>query len=453
MSNNTIPNCLQCQKAIPKCIKNVKIAGCPHCGCVSMMDTGGFWQKYKTFTPATELRAQKGYQMYSNGKKKPFSIGKDLRFDGKLYTVYAIYVYWVQYQEYDTEDGVWQKDAGFVTEWYARNAEKKDVCLMRDTDEKFYIVDKMPKNWVSDSQFQDDSKEFGSFELTSFSGTDDEGLDERGHYIANNFLFESATMPFTKENYKGFNLTLLTASDIKRMQSNASNVQIRAEEDYENATFYFNLFGAALLAVLGLMLFANTSNWNRNDISNDFTEEIGKGNAVGFEYKLDEKWQFDTGLVQTRCAGTFKLKAGKNYLFKAHGEIYESQDKDVDFSVSIIKKDSKETVSEVDIGFFTESGTDDEGRWTENLLDDEFKFQAAESGVYDVFVSPDYEDIANTPRCSLTISVTETDYYFFYLWASGAFFLALIICQWQREHWAAVANLPFRTILHDWVNL
>jgi hypothetical protein len=450
MNNNLIPNCLQCQTAIPACIKNVKIAGCPHCGCVSTMGTDGFWQKYKTFTPISELRAHKGYQMYSNGKKKPFDIGKDIRFDGKLHAVYAIYVYFVQCQEYDTEDGVWQKYNGYITEWYARSAEKKDVVLMHDTDKKFYIVQKMPKSWLSDSQYQDDSKEYGSFELTTFAGVDDENLDEKGYYVANNYLFESAVKPFTKESYKGFNLTLLTFSDIKRMQTNATDTQLQAEEDFESATFYFNLFGAALLFVLGLMMFSNSSIWGRNDISNDYTEGVGKGNTVSFAYKMDAQGLIDTTLLKTQCAGTFKLTAGKNYLFKAHGEVYE-RNKDVDFSVSIIKKDTKETVSEVDIAFFTESGTDDEGVWTENLLEDSFKFQVEESGVYDIFVAPDYEDIEHITATSLTVSITETGYYLYYLWASGAFFLALIICQWQREHWAAVANLPYGTFLHDWV--
>jgi hypothetical protein len=451
MNNNKTLNCLQCQTAIPQHIKNVKIAGCPHCGCVSTMGTDGFWQKYKTFTPLPELRAHKGYQMFSNGKRKPFDIGKDIRYEGKLHTVYAIYVYFTQFQEYDSEDGVWQNHNGYITEWYAQSADKKPLILMQDTDKKFYIVQKLAKNWLSDSQYQDDSKEFGTFELTAFGGTDDEGLDERGHYISNNYLFETPVSPMTKDNYKAFNLTLLTASDIKRMQSNANDVQSQAEEDFENISFYRNLFAAALSILFFLALFSDGSKWGRNDITNVYTEGDAQKNTVGFEYKLDGKGEVDTTLLKTKRAGTFNLTAGKNYLFTATSHLYY-ENKDADFTVSIVKKETKETVSEVDIAFFTESGTDDEGKWTENLLEDTFKFQVQESGVYDVFVSPDYDDIANIPPCTLSVYITETGFYLFYLWASGAFFLAFIICQWQREHLAAVANLPYDTFLHDLVN-
>jgi hypothetical protein len=124
----------------------------------------------------------------------------------------------------------------------------------------------------------------------------------------------------------------------------------------------------------------------------------------------------------------------------------------VDLSVSIVRKRDHAVVSDVDIAFFMESGRDDEGAWTESVLEDELKFQVEESGIYEVFVSPDYEDITNIPLCSLTVSITETGYYYYYQIAASGFLLAFLVFQWQREHYVAIANLPHGTYLHTMTN-
>jgi hypothetical protein len=172
-------NCPQCNSGIYTYISNVKNAGCPHCGCVAAMGNGGVLQKYKTFTPLHELREHKGYQMFSNGKNKPFYVGKDIRYEGKLYRIYAIYVYYVAYEEYDKEDSRWQNFTGYISEWYAESADKMPLIVMQDTDKKFYFIRKTNNNCLTQGTIQQESGEFGTFQLVSFAGTDNGTLDEK----------------------------------------------------------------------------------------------------------------------------------------------------------------------------------------------------------------------------------------------------------------------------------
>jgi hypothetical protein len=431
--------CIDCRHAIPKILKIAQIVGCPHCGSILTMGENGALSKHKKLTPLAELRAHKGYEMFSNGKGKPFYVGKSIRYDGKLYLIYAIYVYAINYEEYEEEGNSWQQASGFITEWYAENAEKKRIVLMRDTDSKFYVLNQAAKNWLNDYQIRD-FNEFGTYQLVSFVGADEGVLDETGHYriVYKDYLTESQDINFPQKTSPLFEIEAITPTQLKRMQLIEDTAKMKAEDDYINVSFYRNLFAAALVILLLLMAFTESTN----------IEGVGNYQTVNFEYATLGNGALDSLSLSPKSAGVFDLKAGKNYLFRANAYLY-GYNKDVDYSVSIIKKDEGKAISDVSITFFTESGTDDEGSWTEDLLQDEFKFQVAETGQYEVFVAPDYDNLTNMPHSNLTISITTTGYYYFYLIAGGALFLAFLICQWQREHLAAFANLPSGTFLHD----
>ena len=104
MNPNKTMNCPQCRQAIPQRIESVKVAGCPHCGCIATMHTDGYLRTYKTYSPLL------GFQ------QDPFLLGNKMQYNGVEYTVYAIFRYAVKYSEFDKEDLVWTDESGYVTE-------------------------------------------------------------------------------------------------------------------------------------------------------------------------------------------------------------------------------------------------------------------------------------------------------------------------------------------------
>ncbi len=421
-------NCASCRTPIPKHIYKVAIAGCPQCGMVSTMGVDGY------------LRTLKTYQKTDN-YQEPFLLGEEIQHNEQHYTVHAIYVYFINYQEWDSEDSAWTTHTGFVTEWYAKTVGNAQLTLMRDVDNAFYTVHRSSNSQLSEWQIKEKFIEIGTFELNAFVGTDDGALDEKGYYrcFPNNLMIESGSENYTGNNFKTFVIKPLTPSQVKRMEVIPDTEQEEAEEDFKTTSFYRNVFGIALLFILGLMAFGNAN-----------TEGPQKSELLTFENKTDDKGRIDTLALRPKSAGIFNLKAGKNYLFSAKSNVYETN-KEADFSISIVRKEDAATVSEVDIAFYTESGRDDDGAWTENYLSDEFKFQVDKSGQYEIFASPDYGDLNTIPSESLMISIEKTGYNYFYWMAASLLLLVTTIFQWQRENIVAYANLPYSTYLHDFL--
>jgi hypothetical protein len=428
-------NCPYCRIPIPKHLTQVKIAGCPKCGMVSTMGTDGY------------LRTQKAYSILGKNYQEPFFLGEEIRHNNVFYTVFAVYGYAVTYQEWDSEDSRWVSGSGLVTEWYARSSHNLQLVVTKDVDNQFYAVQDSHNNQISDKHIQEKAIEIGTFDLYAFAGTDDEPLETSGFYrcYPNNILLESQKEDFSKKNFKTFFLKELTPSQLKRMEVIPETIQTEAEDDFKNITFYRNVFGYALLVILGLMFLGSL---RTDGTSRTNQEGVSESRRIAFENFTKSDGKTDTLALRPQSAGVFNLKKGKNYLFLAQCSV-SGKNADADFSVSVIRKEDEALVSEVDIAFYAETGRDSEGDWTENYLSDEFKFQVDKTGSYEVFVAPDYDDLVNYPNCSLMISVHPTGYHYYYLMAAGALLLGFVVFQWQREHIVAYANLPHGTYLHD----
>jgi hypothetical protein len=246
-------------------------------------------------------------------------------------------------------------------------------------------------------------------------------------------------------NFKAFHSTYITPTQLKRMVVIDRAEKEAAEERFANVNFYRKVFGWAFLLIFALF-FINGA-MNTDGTSRDTREGGQKGEEISFKSSAING-DLDTMALRPKSVGLFDLKSGQNYNFKAKSYILGTN-QDADFSVSIVKTDDGTTVSEVGIAFFTESGSDSDGAWTENLLQDEFKFQVAQSGKYEVFIAPDYDDLATMPESTINITIEKTPYFFFYLILGSSFLLLFLIFQWQRENIVAYANLPHGTILHD----
>jgi hypothetical protein len=434
MSNTqSIFHCPQCRATISNLLPDAKIAGCAACGTVSMVETDGSLRRHLVFQPLP-----KDYQ-------NPFEVGDPIDYQGLRYIVYAIYCYTVKYEEFDKEDSKWVAGGGFNVEWYARSSNKSEITVVSETDDKFYMLSNAKRMTFSDSYLQQEAIEIGEYNLMGFVGTDsDDALEVKGFYRAfsGGYSVESQKEVFVNNNFKAFHSNYITPTQLKRMVVIDRAEKEAAEERFANVNFYRKVFGWAFLLIFALFFINGAMN----------TEGGQKGDEVQFKEQLFNSEYanggIDTANLHPKSVGIFDLKAGQNYNFKAKSYI-SGTNRDADFSVSIVKPDDGTTVSEVGIAFFTESGSDSDGAWTENLLQDEFKFQVAQSGKYEVFIAPDYDDLATMPASTINITIEKTPYFFFYLILGSAFLLLFLIFQWQRENIVAYANLPHGTILHD----
>jgi hypothetical protein len=419
------PKCGLCLKPIPNVLHDVKIAGCPHCGSYSTMGEDGY------------LRHQLKYHLVTKEYQKPYYLGEHIAYQGLKYTVFAVYMYHVEYDEWDTEDQKWVLGTGYVTEWYAQKSDNTELVIMSDVDDKFYIITSNRKSSKMDVPTLNECTEVGKFTLWGFIGTDAEPLEVGGFYrYRKGYTHESKTVDFSDASTKSYWKHKLTSSQVKRMVVIGETKKTESYEKFKNITFYRNLFALAFLAIF--MLFVVDKSDDKEGI---------KGDKIAFDF-IPSETNLDTAHLKPQLAGTFDLKANKNYQFKAKGFISNSN-QDGDCTVTIVRHKDKAVVQEALIDFYRESGNDDEGYWEENVLEDGFKFQTDEAGLYEVFVAPDYENLGKPPINSIVVEIGNTSYSDFYWWAIGLLLLLVFIFQWQREHIVAYANLNHGTYLHD----
>jgi hypothetical protein len=418
------PKCGLCLKPIPNVLHDVKIAGCPHCGSYSTMGEDGY------------LRHQAKYNLVKKDYQSPYYLGEPIVYQGLKYSIYAIYVYRIEYEELDKEDDKWVSGTGFVVEWYAKKNDKSELIIMSDVDDTFYNIIPHDKNSNQFLPSVRDFKETGKYTLWGFIGTDNDTLETSGFYrITKDCIFESKDSTFNGL-INTFRRKKFTSSQVKRMVVIGETKKTESYEKFKNITFYRNLFALAFLAIF--MLFVV-------DRSDD--KEGIKGDKIAFDF-IPSETNLDTAHLKPQLAGTFDLAANKNYQLRAKGYISDSN-QDGDCTMTIVRHKDKAVVQEAIIDFYRESGSDDEGYWEENVLEDGFKFQTDEAGLYEVFVAPDYENLGKPPINSIVVEIGNTSYSDFYWWAIGLLLLLVLIFQWQREHIAAYANLNHGTYLHD----
>ncbi len=424
-TNKTL-NCPNCRKPIPIHVDSVKVAGCPECGAASSITEEGYLRKNHNFNVVTP-----DYQ-------HPFFLGTNINFNGQKFKVYAIYIYYVEYTEWDKEDAKWVNDNGYTTEWYARSITGEEITLVSDTDDKNYIVEPNLDHFT-DAFIENQAKEIGTFKVWGFAGSDSETMQTGGFYRAfeGDFLLESPNQVFTQGNFDKFHLEWQSPTQIRRMVDIDEANMIVAREEYDNTAFYRNLFGVAWLIILSLLC-----------INSNFTSPTTQnGLAAGF---LSKNLQ-DSSTLKPQFSGNFNLNKGTNYNFYVQCNLSETN-RDVDYTVTFVNKADNKPVMAIDMSFYTESGQDNEGYWSENLLEDNFKFQVSKTGNYDVFVAPDYDWTSPFVDSSVFITIKETGYSYFYLISGALFLLLWLIFQWRCENIAAYADLNHGTFLHDIVD-
>lgn len=429
MNSGTSLICPKCQEPIPVTLADFKVAGCVHCGNISKLNRNGQLDTVYSFQPANDEQ------------QTPFKLERQLRYHKSIYTVKAVFVYHVKYKEWDTENSKWISNNGWIREWYAYDDQNQLLIVMRDTDNRFYIVSNPAPATRASSPYKKNAKELGQYQLWAFAGMDKEEVESKGYYeIYGHTRIECANENFQNAPIVQYELTKLLPTQAKRMVILEEVEKLKAAEDFKTTTFFRNVFGLALLAILTLLVF----NLGMNEAS---MQNLQSSPYISFAAR-DASGVIDTALVSPRLAGTFFLIGDKNYRFKARCYMRETN-QSADYSVNMVRREDAALVNDIALNFYTESGHDDEGYWEENLLEDQFKFQVDKTGKYQVFVAPDYENLQQFPKAGLEIQIEPASYPVFYL-SIGSFFLLLwLIFQWQRENLVAFANLPHDTTFHD----
>lgn len=419
--------CPNCQEPILPVLDQFKVIGCKACGSVAVLNKQAQLELTHRFQPVDERT-----------KEIP-GVGKLLENRKITYKIASVFVYHVEYKEWDEETSKWIQQYGFIKEWYAYNAEGQQLTIMQDTDKRYYLVSNPVPVKLNAPLDKKHAVEHGKYQLYGLSGMDNEVLEVKGYYhLQGRTRYECADENFEKGVVLQYQLTPLTLVQVKRMVILGEEDKLKAQDDFSTITFYRNVFGLALFFILGLLIF----NLGMNE------SKVQTSPYISFAVTADSSGTFDTAALKPQLAGTFELKKDQNYRLSATCYLNETNQY-VDYSLTIVRESDAAVVGDAALSFYTESGHDDEGYWEENLLQDKLKFQVDQSGKYQVFVAPDYENLWQFPSASLEIEIQPAPYVVFYLCMGSVFLLLFLIFQWQRENIIAFANLPHDTIIHD----
>lgn len=426
MSSGTTLICPKCQAPIPVTLDDFKVAGCSVCGSISTLNKDG------------QLKVTHNAQVLDEAHQKLLKVGKQLQYHKITYTIAAVFVYHVDYKEKGSRTSGWTQEYGFMSEWYAYDDEGKELIIMKDTDHIFYLVSNPVPVQPSLRLNKRHAREFGKYQLYSLVGVDNEGLEIEGYYrIFFNGRYECADENFEKAAIWQCQLTRLSPVEVKRMMIVDEEDKLKAAKDFTTTTYYRNVFGFALFAILVLLIF--NIGLNDSKVQTHKYLEFGKIYTDGV---------LDTNGLKPQLAGVFDLVEDQNYRFAATCYFNETN-REVDYSLTLVREADAAVVADAALSFYVESGHDSDGDWEENLQYNYFKFQVEKKGKYQVFVAPDYESLEHLSSATLEIQIEPAPYTFLYLCVGSFFLLLWLTFQWQRENIIAFANLPHDTILHD----
>jgi hypothetical protein len=352
--------------------------------------------------------------------------------DQRQYTVIALYCNGVNWQEWDSEAG-WESGYGEYLEWYLVSSDGKELWL-EESDQSNYLdineytnLSKEHINAVNNTVDRPEQiKEVGRYGLVAFRGIDDEPLD-RGTW--NYKVIQSATGDVSVEwqdqtpadQWRAF----ATKKSIRKIELERGRVRDSEElaalkEQTKHLEYYRDIFGCAALVVLVLMAWSWLANRN--------------------EHLFREAWIFSTQQTPTsnssatRELGTAVLKSGVPYRFETIC-VFDVSNAEADFDITVLQMPEGRPVNAFAASFFSETGRDDEGAWTEATLSDYFQFTVDHDGEYliEARLAPvNNSGMAKSGTLTVAIAPVVLSRYFI------IFFLAMVlswlILQWQWEN-------------------
>lgn len=426
--------CPACRAVYDRRLEAPVTFACPSCSIAMQRAENGLW------APGKPLPRR--LQVFTPDWLQP---GARLMWQGNAYTVYACFLYTCFWNEWDTEDHRWTDGVSDSLEWYAVSEDDQEICIEYD-DHKHFIRQQVTSVEPDVSEkLASSSKagwvEYGTFNMSGMVGEDEEALDLRTYEYTvlksrgrNSDLFVE-WLKGDESTRQYYTYIPLRPSQLQRMRLHTSAVIARAEEALPRLSFLRYAFGFAALFFLAMSIFSLTQ-----------YRQIARG-SMFFSNRLE-----DSTATAPQSLGIFKVQQSHPYRFNASCT-FTTSNSGASFSVKIVRLPDLTPVNTIGCSFYTESGVDSDGSWTESELSDDFYFTAAEDGEYEIIaynVDQFTEGISNGPvsgKFYATVSPFNLSRY--YLVALLVMTLVWLIFQWQLENKRMEAEIEAEPWLHQ----
>lgn len=423
--------CPACGAYTPATLRAPKAFGCMQCGAVYHISDNGTYTR------------EKGLQKIQFQADPDWVVpGAQIEYRGQCFTVQAIYAYRTAWEEWDNEDKKWETGTDDYLECFLTDELGNELFLERnDGYPAFFIRSEIPvaPDFLEKLKNEKNVIERGIWKLSAFEGADDEPLDRsEWKYTVVSHSAGDVTLEWqTSGEYKAFRHQGVTVTELEQWRVRTPQAMDTAGVRSRHLNFYRLLFGFTTL-IMFLMIMAT---W------------IGGERAA-----VDDFWSFSTpfgGVTmidtqrQTHTIPVVHLEADKAYSFDLKCQL-ESSNSDVDFSIYVVRNSDGKVINTIEASFYTESGRDSDGDWTEAVLSDHFYFKSETAGDYSIVmhVLPKAEgQTGGSGILHLRIYPVMLARYFIVPFLLVALFW--LILQWEWEYQSVVAKKDINPWLRE----
>jgi hypothetical protein len=422
--------CPNCQLKQPFLFNQTRLISC-FCQTVSSLDNEGKIEKYQ-YLP---LRLQ-------TFKPRWLKPGALIEYENEEYTLAGVFTYSVDYQLFNHETQLWEKHNKTTQEYNFRSKNGKKLCIQSEFG-AFHLRWEVENIHASASnKFYDNNisstVESGVFQITGFSGEDDNALIEQNQFykvIQHNgveITSEGTQKDFDDKSLKFYRRTPILKEDLEGFRA-------KYNPDYENIQKERSLYHQFVKAFGLITLFASGA-WLFFTNAND---TVITQNTVNFDLK--EK-QTQSLIFKT------DLKKGQKYVFDANC-FFAKRSSEVDFQVDFLQLPSREPVKTINYTFYSEVLSDKEETWSATAVSNKLKFEVPTTATYQIMAIPYHGEEAalfalnaknTTKNCSGFLDLKLRAQYETELYAWAAFFALFmtVLFRWKWESLSLTLGLP-----------
>lgn len=422
--------CPNCHTVVNGKVKDLVVFGCSACDHIFEMD------KSNVLQPVAKLP-----RLINEQKIKPKWLvpGAKIKRAGKVFTLTSVFLHGVDWNEQGS-DGL---ESGYseYLEWYFVAADGSELCLEQtDSEYKFQTREqiKVTKSHIAKVEGKDLhnwNPDYGAFSLLAFTGQDDEPLDrDRWNYkivqdgaAQISLEWKTDTPP---ADWNAHKIKQIRGLDLERWKIRTEKEIQEAKEEFEKLDFYRSVFGISTLMMLLFIAYSTMVGGKKMNC-----DSVWNFSAPSAEILNDTSLNINPAQYK-RTFCTMKLEKNRPYCFSSRCSFAgDGSAASADFSIIIVKLPEGRIVNTIEASFFSESGYDDEGSWSESTLSDYFYFRADETAEYEVTAVVAAKSLSNETRSGvlqITVSPAVLSRYFIAMFL--VFALIALVLQWQWEY-------------------
>jgi len=409
--------------------------GCSKCGKAAVYDEKT--EQLKHWGNSTR------FKRVSDKYLKYLKPGDNLLYNNEDYTVTGCMTFHVKWREYDHEDSAWESGTSNGVEWYAEGSNGNTLRIERD-DGHFFI-----REIVEESKLKKSIKanlaqsnyvqqvEYGSFDLTGFTGEDDEALQAKTlHYRTikddTGYIYAEFEKDRFAETVIYNRLKSLSYVRLRRMKVPSKESIYEAKEKVERLSFF------RMVSLVGLILLPFLLYFQNMELK---PLQYTSKKAVFVNYSSPK----DSTYLSPKFLGKVALEKGSIYCMEVYCTI-KATNNDRNFNIDVIEAASGRLVTSISSSFYRETGRDSDGPWTEDKLTGELKFRVDQDGQYVFFARQSGAD-GNLASATLQFRINSFVPYRFYLITFLGLIITVLVLQFRYEQAILDGNLDGATPL------